>query len=219
MKRVVINADDFGYCSCINSGILEAVRDGVVSSTSIMVHGRAVSEVEMIKNIARISIGLHLHVDDPRSNLGEEFDKQIDLFANLVGRLPDHIDVHKPRSLNLEEIIPILEKYSTEYHTPVRELGHAKSIKQFFGIDVTGKEETSPDRVSVSSLINILKNLEDGDSEIMTHAGHSNDELRTLSSYSDMREIELRTLTNQRVKDYITDSNDLELISWKEVVV
>jgi len=136
-----------------------------------------------------------------------------------LGRHPDHIDIHKPRSLNLENIIPVLEKYSAAHKIPVRELGHAKSIKQFFGIDVTENEETSSSRVSVSSLINVLENLDDGDSEIMTHAGYSSDELRSLSSYNDMREIELQTLTDQRVKDYITNRSDLKLITWKEVVV
>jgi len=136
-----------------------------------------------------------------------------------LGRHPDHIAIHKPRSLNLENIIPVLEKYSAAHKIPVRELGHAKSIKQFFGIDVTENEETSSSRVSVSSLINVLENLDDGDSEIMTHAGYSSDELRSLSSYNDMREIELQTLTDQRVKDYITNRSDLKLITWKEVVV
>lgn len=219
MKRVIINADDFGYCDCINSGILEAVKNGVVSSTSVMVYGKAVDGVEKLKEIEHISTGLHFHLDSSNLDPEEEFNKQINLFMELLSKRPDHIDIHKPRSINLEIIIPILQKYSAEYKTPVRELGHAKSIKQFFGIDVTGKDKTSSARVSVASLLNILDHLEDGDSEIMTHAGHSNEELRSLSSYSDMREIELQTLTDPGINDHIAKSRNLQLISWNEVVI
>ena len=43
-KYLVINADDFGASVGINRGIVESHAKGVVTSTSLMVYGRAVQE-------------------------------------------------------------------------------------------------------------------------------------------------------------------------------
>lgn len=215
MKKVIINADDFGYCKSINRGILEAIKNGVVTSTSVMVYGNAVSEAVELKNMKNISIGLHLHMQEIFPNPQEEFDKQIEIFTKLLGKSPDHIDVHKPRSSNMELLIPLLEKYSKENNIPVRELGHAKSIKDFFGINVKDDRGIDPRRVGVENLLNILGNLEGGVSEIMTHVGYSDDELRSMSSYNDARELELQTLTDSRIIEYFDKTNDLELVNWK----
>lgn len=217
MKKVIINADDFGYNKSINKGILEAINSGVVSSTSVMVYGRAAEEAVQLKDIENISVGLHLQMEKTSPNPKEEFDKQVRMFTELLGRKPDHIDVHKPRSSDMTQILPLLEKYSEKNKTPVRELGHAKSVKNFFGINTKNENGIEPERVSVESLLNILKNLENGTSEIMTHAGYSNDELREMSSYNDTRELELQTLTNKRVVEYFEQTPDLQLISWNAV--
>ena len=216
MKKVIINADDFGYSKSINKGILYAIKNGVVSSTSVMVYGNAADEAAELKNIEKISVGLHLHMEEATDNPKEEFDKQVEIFTKLVGRAPDHIDVHKPRSSNMEPVTPLLQAYSTEHNTPVRELGHAKSIKTFFGINVKdGNNYIDPERVSVENLLSILESLDAGISEIMTHVGYSNDELRGMSSYSDTRELELNTLTDKRVIDYFAKTPGIELVNWK----
>lgn len=219
MKKVIINADDFGYSKSIDKGILEAIKSGVVSSTSVMVYGEAVNDVGDLMGIENISVGLHLHMEKTLSNPQEEFDKQIAMFTRLLGRGPDHIDVHKPRSSNImEQIIPLLEQYSAEHNVPARELGHAKSIKDFFGIDVKNDNGIDPKRVSVESLLHILENLDEGVSEIMTHVGYSDDELRAMSSYNDIRELELQTLMDKKVTEYFDKNHNLQLINWKEVL-
>ena len=218
MKKIIINADDFGYSKSINRGILEAIKNGVVSSTSVMVYGKAVSGVSKLIDIKSISVGLHLHMEKTLPNPQEEFDKQIKMFTQLLGRSPDHIDVHKPRSSNMVQIVPLLEQYSTEHKIPVRELGHVKTIKEFFGINVKDDREIDSERVSIDNLLRILENLSEGISEIMTHVGYSDDELREMSSYNDLRELELKTLTDKRIIEYINKRSDLELINWTEVL-
>jgi len=219
MREVIINADDFGYSKSINKGILDAIARGVVRSTSVMVYGKAANKAPQLKNIENISVGLHLHMEETLPNPQEEFDKQVRLFTELLGKKPDHIDVHKPRSSDMEQILPLLQKYSEENKTPIRELGHAKSIKDFFGIDTKNENGVDPERVSVENLLRILKNLDDGVSEIMTHAGYSDDELRDMRSYNDTRELELQTLTDERVIKYFEQINDLQLANWKTVLV
>lgn len=217
MKKVIINADDFGYSKSVDKGILESIKNGVVRSTSVMVYGKAVDDVVNLIDIENISIGLHLHMEKTLKNPQIEFDNQIEIFTKLLGKPPDHIDIHKPRSSNLEQIIPILERYSAIQNVPVRELGHAKSIKSFFGINVKNDNGIDSKRVSVESLLKILEELDEGVSEIMTHPGYSDDELIGMTSYNDTRELELQTLKDKRIIEYIDKNHNLQLINWKEI--
>ncbi|MGH9864633.1 MAG: ChbG/HpnK family deacetylase, partial [Candidatus Acidiferrales bacterium] len=36
MKRLIVNADDFGYTRGVNAGIVRAFREGIVTSTTLM---------------------------------------------------------------------------------------------------------------------------------------------------------------------------------------
>jgi len=198
---------------------LEAIREGIVTSTSVMVYGKAVDDVAKLVDISDISIGLHVHMEKTIQNPQEEFDKQIEILTRLLGRAPDHIDVHKPRSSDMKQLMPLLKQYSEEHHTPIRELGHVKSIKDFFGIDVKNENEVDPERVSVDNLLQILENLKEEVSEIMTHVGYSDDELRSISSYSDTRELELQTLTDKRVIEYFDKQPNIQLINWRDISV
>ena len=36
MKKLIINADDFGYSSGVNAGIMKAYQEGVLTSTTLM---------------------------------------------------------------------------------------------------------------------------------------------------------------------------------------
>ena len=38
MKKVIVNADDFGLTQSVNRGIVRAYMDGVVTSTTLMVN-------------------------------------------------------------------------------------------------------------------------------------------------------------------------------------
>lgn len=40
MKRMIVNADDFGFSEAVNHGILKAMQEGIVTSTSIMANMR-----------------------------------------------------------------------------------------------------------------------------------------------------------------------------------
>lgn len=58
---LIVNADDFGYTSGVNRGILQALACGVVSSTSLMVNMPGTGEaVRFIREGAVKACGLHL---------------------------------------------------------------------------------------------------------------------------------------------------------------
>ena len=69
-KRLIINADDFGASTGVNRAIVDCHMKGVLTSTSLMVYGRAVREaVELSRQNQRLSVGLHWDVwgEDERS--------------------------------------------------------------------------------------------------------------------------------------------------------
>lgn len=73
MKRLIVNADDFGMTHGINRGIIEATANGIVTAASIMVTGWAFEEaVQLARENPNLDVGLHLSLtvgrpasDDP----------------------------------------------------------------------------------------------------------------------------------------------------------
>ncbi len=60
-RRVIINADDFGFSSGVNRAIIEAHERGVLTSTSLMVTGEAFDEaVTLAQAHPKLAVGLHL---------------------------------------------------------------------------------------------------------------------------------------------------------------
>lgn len=62
MKRLIVNADDFGLTAGVSRGILEAHRRGIVTSTTLManlpVDGALLAELK----VSRLGVGLHLNL-------------------------------------------------------------------------------------------------------------------------------------------------------------
>ena len=59
--RLIVNADDFGISQEVNAGIIRAHRDGVLTSTSLMVTGEAAADaVRLAKENPRLAVGIHL---------------------------------------------------------------------------------------------------------------------------------------------------------------
>jgi chitin disaccharide deacetylase len=65
VRRLIINADDFGFTSGVNRAIAEAHTRGVVTSSTLMATGAAFSEaVELARTIPQLSIGCHIVLID-----------------------------------------------------------------------------------------------------------------------------------------------------------
>ena len=62
MRTLIVNADDFGYTRGVNRAILEACREGVVTSTSLLANGAAFEDaVECAMSEPRLDVGCHLN--------------------------------------------------------------------------------------------------------------------------------------------------------------
>jgi hypothetical protein len=63
MKRLIVNADDFGLSPAVNAGILEAHASGTVTSTSMMVRCAGWEDgVRQARATASLGVGLHFNL-------------------------------------------------------------------------------------------------------------------------------------------------------------
>ena len=61
VRRLVVNADDFGRSSSINQAVIRARREGILTTASLMVNEPACAEaVELAKANPQLGVGLHL---------------------------------------------------------------------------------------------------------------------------------------------------------------
>jgi hopanoid biosynthesis associated protein HpnK len=61
MKKVILNADDFGLTSGVNEGIIRAHRNGILTSATVMANGEAfASAVEQARRNPSLGVGVHL---------------------------------------------------------------------------------------------------------------------------------------------------------------
>ena len=118
MKRLIINADDFGFTPDVNTGIVRAHRDGVLTSTTLMANGNAFEDaVRLARETPTLDIGCHLVLVQGRSVVsGNAFPEklndvyvalakgQLDVYGELraqiekivaAGLQPTHVDSHK----------------------------------------------------------------------------------------------------------------------------
>lgn len=118
MKRLIINADDFGFTSDVNAGIVHAHRFGVLTSTTLMANGEAFEDaIRLAKETPSLDIGGHLVLvqgcslltgkpfpETPRRLLIALARNQLDPYAELrtqiqkivaTGLRLTHLDSHK----------------------------------------------------------------------------------------------------------------------------
>ena len=63
VKEIIINADDFGMSRAFNYGVVEAFRNGCVSSTSIMINQEAARHaISLLKEVPDLYVGLHVNL-------------------------------------------------------------------------------------------------------------------------------------------------------------
>ncbi|OXB84845.1 UNVERIFIED_CONTAM: hypothetical protein H355_015967 [Colinus virginianus] len=101
--KLIITGDDFGYCPRRNRGIVECFLARAVSNVSLLVNGSAAAEAA---ELAR------------RLNVKQELKAQVDLFHELTGHLPPHMDGHQhvhvlPEVRNV--FAEVLEEYGIKY--------------------------------------------------------------------------------------------------------
>ena len=231
VRQLIVNADDFGHSAEINKGIIHAHKKGIVTSTSLMVDApKAKEAVQLAKENPKLGLGFHFVLTDEDSRvvrsikqalsvilikmIERELQRQFEKFKELTGKLPDHLNSHFHYH-KWPKISPLFKKLSRQYKIPMRSSGKISFIHRFFGMnELTGRPEV--ERISTESLLAILKDLPDGITELMCHPGLVTPDLK--SSYGFQREIELKTLTDKKVKIFISQSK-IQLINFSEIKI
>jgi hopanoid biosynthesis associated protein HpnK len=73
VRRLIVNADDFGRTATINAAIIRAHREGILTSASLMVNEPGCAEaVALAQENPKLGVGLHLAVCCGRSALPSE---------------------------------------------------------------------------------------------------------------------------------------------------
>ncbi|MGL4826916.1 MAG: chitin disaccharide deacetylase [Vibrionaceae bacterium] len=113
MRKLIINADDFGLCRAQNYGIIEAFKRGVVSSTTAMVNQVGSEHAACLaKEYPALPIGLHFVL-----SLGKPL-SELRCLVNEKGELGKWIwQLSEQGKLNLSEIEAELELQYQRFKT------------------------------------------------------------------------------------------------------
>lgn len=244
LTKVIINADDFGYSPGVSAGILYAHQFGILTSTTAMVNTSfAIQSVEMAKAHPKLGIGLHFVLDmgQPVSSsvssltdttgsflkgetliksavkhdIREELESQLNVLLNW-GVDVTHIDSHHHMLTHIPAAQEAITEIAREYKLPIRSLYEnilPKDIptNNYFIKDFYGQGNISP-----ASLIQILSNLKNGVTEIMSHPAFIDPWLQNGSSYHIPRMTELETLVGDEVQTWVKD-HDIQLINYGHI--
>lgn len=144
MERVlIVNADDFGLSKGQNYGIIEACKNGLVTSTTALVNGAAINHAAQLSRcVPELGVGMHfvLTLGEPLSampgltregrlgkwiwqmaeedslpldEIAHELECQYRRFIALFGCEPTHIDSHHHVHM-IARIYPIVAAFARE---------------------------------------------------------------------------------------------------------
>lgn len=133
-RKLVVNADDFGFTRDVNQGIVEAHRDGILTATTLMATGDAFDDaVKLAKENPRLDIGCHLvlvgEAGFPKSvpqllramalrriRVYDELAAQVRRIIG-AGLAPTHLDTHKHTHL-IPQVLDAVARISEEFRIP-----------------------------------------------------------------------------------------------------
>jgi chitin disaccharide deacetylase len=101
MRRLIVNADDFGFTSGVNRAIVEAHTRGIVTSSTLMANGPAFEEaVKLAKTVPRLSVGCHVVLIDGQPLLDSEKLPSLTTAQNGGNRFRDSLKAFAARALS-----------------------------------------------------------------------------------------------------------------------
>jgi predicted glycoside hydrolase/deacetylase ChbG (UPF0249 family) len=134
VKRLIVNADDFGFTRDVNQGIIQAHREGILTATTLMATGVAFNDaVRLAKETPTLDVGCHLVlVGEPpfpmtvgrlvpqvllgRIAIFDVFRAQVRKIMD-AGIVPTHLDTHKHTHL-LPQVLEAVARVSEEFRIP-----------------------------------------------------------------------------------------------------
>jgi predicted glycoside hydrolase/deacetylase ChbG (UPF0249 family) len=226
-RTLIVNADDLGMTDAVNVGIAAAFERGIVTSASLMVRQAAApAGAAYAKAHPELAVGLHIDLgqwdyenggwivsyercdQEDAASVERETRAQLELFHQLVGRDPTHIDSHQHVHIG-EPLAGVAARLADELGVPLRDRG-IRYEGGFYGQN--GKGESFPAAIGVEALVTLLRQLPAGVTELGCHPGL---EMHGESSYAEERHQEVRTLCDPAVRATI-ESEGIRLASFAE---
>jgi predicted glycoside hydrolase/deacetylase ChbG (UPF0249 family) len=227
LRRLIINADDLGYDPAVDAGLLRAMRQGLVSSATLMVNSPY--SAEAARAARGLSVGLHLNLARWRpltvgfspSHLGAdgafaeakaaslpeavvegEARAQLEHAAQLLGKRPTHLDVHKHLHRH-QAILRAVAVVARAEGLPVRALDEEmRAFLRAQGVATPGHfvgEAGALAYWTQERFLTELAALKEGTTEWMCHPGEPPTQL--VSGYSSQRRVELDTFTSEEARE------------------
>lgn len=222
MKYLIVNGDDFGETPGITAGVVEAHQRGILTSTSMIVTSAfSRAAVDVSRELPDLSVGLHLCLTDNREQMvfdpedrdrcRSELKRQFELFVEIVGAPPTHLDSH--HNIHRDpRLLPLFLELAHEHSLPMREHSPVRYFSSFYG---QWDGVTHLEQISVDTLASMLRSeVGEGFTELSCHPAYVDSALD--SFYSVERETELRTLCDPQIRGVI-DGLGIVLVGFRDV--
>lgn len=230
-RCLIVNADDFGRSAGLNRGIIQAHEQGIVTSASLMVRWPDAAEAAAYaREHTEFSVGLHIDlaewefangdwvtvyqiasIQDPEAS-EKEIRRQLQLFRELTGFNPTHIDSHQRVHLK-PGVLPAAKQVAAELGVPLRAHSPARFCGDFYGQLRDG--QPLPEAITVERFLGILDALPEGFTELGCHPGFS---AGLESTYLAERETELAILGGAQARAAV-EERGIRLCSFKDVLL
>lgn len=242
MKKLIINADDFGYCKGVNYGIIEAYKEGILTSTTMMANMPGFEHaLELQQQHPNLGIGVHLTLTtgtpvlhhlktiiDTEGNFrnqayykGSFIIDQTEVYDEwkaqiekilAAGVQPTHLDTHHHANL-FGNFNDIYFKLADEYNLPVRNnFNNQDSTRRTTDGFVYTMETALQSEGSLNQLFATHNSV-----EIMCHPAFLDKFLLASSSYTYPRTEELDLLTRPSIKELISQQDIIELATYRSI--
>ena len=243
MTKIIINADDFGYCEAVNYGIISAHNNGIVRSTSMMANMPGVEHgVGLLKENKTLNCGVHMTLSCGRpllSNLKTIVDKDgffirritdeiiekmdcDEIYRELCAQIDrvkglgidiSHLDSHH-HIHTLVSLKPVIEKIVTKYNLPIRG-GFEYNLEYSKVVPLIDSfyKENVSEEYFIKNIDEIMKY---DVVDIMSHPAFLGDYILNSTSYAIYRTKEHKILTSKKVKEFL-EKNGLVISSYRDI--
>ncbi|GAA0106386.1 chitin disaccharide deacetylase [Paraclostridium sordellii] len=243
MTKLIINADDFGYCEGVNQGIISAHKNGVVKSCTIMTGMPGFEQaLDLLKENKDLGCGVHMTLSCYKPvlkthktltdengyffrRITDEKAKEIDLdelYEEFCAQIDKaigagieitHLDSHH-HVHTLKEFKPVIEKILNKYKLPIRG-GFEYRLDYDKIIPVIGSfYHKNVDGKYFENHIEEIKKYEISD--MMSHPAFVDAFLSKSTSYSIERTKEHEILTSKELKKFFED-NDIIITNYRNI--
>ncbi|HBF3871031.1 TPA: chitin disaccharide deacetylase [Clostridioides difficile] len=243
MTKIIINADDFGYCEAVNYGIISAHNNGIIRSTSMMANMPGVEHgVGLLKENKTLNCGVHMTLSCGRpllSNLKTIVDKDgffirritdeiiekmdcDEIYRELCAQIDrvkglgidiSHLDSHH-HIHTLVSLKPVIEKIVTKYNLPIRG-GFEYNLEYSKVVPLIDSfyKENVSEEYFIKNIDEIMKY---DVVDIMSHPAFLDDYILNSTSYAIDRTKEHKILTSKKVKEFL-EKNGLVISSYRDI--